>query len=285
MLLAALVLREHIPTALAASVAVAVTGVLLVVYQPGATGDSVGITLTLVSIGFCALYSVLTRRLLLDDSSLTRGARPAGGRAGVRGRPGHGRRAWPAAPAGTSAGSSAGRLAGRRGVRASCTTGRVLVLRHRPASGAGLVGGGVPAAHPGVRAGGRLPGRGAARAAAVGRRGRHRGRDRRDRAPSARRGRGQRLRRVCPGSTAGPEAQPRRADAAPTPARLGPSPSSWRMTRSSWSSCRNAAGRSPRSSVPLGQREVGGLVGRVSGQDLVPVLGLVQQLGVQATQV
>ena len=71
MLLAALVLREHIPLALAAAVAVAITGVLLVVYQPGATGDAVGITLTVVSVGFCALYSVLTRRLLLDDSSLT----------------------------------------------------------------------------------------------------------------------------------------------------------------------------------------------------------------------
>jgi drug/metabolite transporter (DMT)-like permease len=42
-----------------------------VVYQPGVTGDGVGITLTLVSIGFCALYAVLTRRLLLDDSALT----------------------------------------------------------------------------------------------------------------------------------------------------------------------------------------------------------------------
>ena len=49
----------------------AIAGVLLVVYQPGATGDAVGITLTVVSIGFCALYSVLTRRLLLDDSALT----------------------------------------------------------------------------------------------------------------------------------------------------------------------------------------------------------------------
>jgi len=71
LLLAALVLREHIPLALGASIAVAITGVLVVVYQPGATGDAVGITLTLVSIGFCALYSVLTRRLLLDDSALT----------------------------------------------------------------------------------------------------------------------------------------------------------------------------------------------------------------------
>jgi len=71
LLLAALVLREHIPAALAVAVTVAVFGVLLVVYQPGVTGDAVGITLTVVSVSFCALYTVLTRRLLLDDSSLT----------------------------------------------------------------------------------------------------------------------------------------------------------------------------------------------------------------------
>lgn len=71
LLLAALVLREHIPAALAATIGVAITGVLLVVYQPGAAGNAVGITLTLVSIGFCALYTVLTRRLVLDDSSLS----------------------------------------------------------------------------------------------------------------------------------------------------------------------------------------------------------------------
>ena len=71
LLLAALVLREHIPAARAAAVAVAVLGVMLVVYQPGATGAAAGVTLTLVSVGFCALYTVLTRRLLLDDSSLT----------------------------------------------------------------------------------------------------------------------------------------------------------------------------------------------------------------------
>jgi probable blue pigment (indigoidine) exporter len=68
--LAWLVLHEHIPAALAAAIAIAITGVLLVVYQPGATGDATGIILTLVSIGCCALYTVLTRRLMLDDSSL-----------------------------------------------------------------------------------------------------------------------------------------------------------------------------------------------------------------------
>ena len=71
LLLAALVLRERIPPALAVAVAVAIAGVLLVVYQPGASGNAIGITLTLVSIGFCALYTVLTRRLMLDDSALT----------------------------------------------------------------------------------------------------------------------------------------------------------------------------------------------------------------------
>ena len=55
---------------LAVAIGVAIAGVLLVVYQPGAAGDTVGITLTAVSIGFCALYAVLTRRLLLDDSSV-----------------------------------------------------------------------------------------------------------------------------------------------------------------------------------------------------------------------
>ena len=64
LLLAALVLRERIPPALAVTVAVAMSGALLVVYQPGATGDAVGVTLTVVSIGFCALYTVLTLSLI-----------------------------------------------------------------------------------------------------------------------------------------------------------------------------------------------------------------------------
>ncbi len=71
LLLAVLLLRERVPAVLVASVAVAVAGVVVVVYEPGAAGDAVGITLTLVSVGCCALYTVLTRRLLLDDSSLT----------------------------------------------------------------------------------------------------------------------------------------------------------------------------------------------------------------------
>ena len=71
MLLAALILRERIPTALGLSLGAALVGVLLVVYQPGAAGDATGIALTLAGVGCCALYTVLTRRLLLDDSSLS----------------------------------------------------------------------------------------------------------------------------------------------------------------------------------------------------------------------
>lgn len=71
LVLATLVLREHVSPRLAAGVAVAVLGVVFVVYQPGAAGAATGVTLTLVSVGFCAAYTVLTRRLLLDDASLT----------------------------------------------------------------------------------------------------------------------------------------------------------------------------------------------------------------------
>jgi probable blue pigment (indigoidine) exporter len=70
LMLAAAVLRELVPLSLAAGIAVAVLGVVLVVYQPGATGDAVGIALTLAAVGACALYTVLTRRLLIDDGSL-----------------------------------------------------------------------------------------------------------------------------------------------------------------------------------------------------------------------
>ena len=68
LLLAALVLREHVPAARA--VAVAVLGVLLVVHRPGVAGAATGVTLTLFSVGVCALYTVMTRRWMLDDTSL-----------------------------------------------------------------------------------------------------------------------------------------------------------------------------------------------------------------------
>ncbi len=68
--LAAAILREHVPVAVGAALAVSVVGVVLVVYQPGVAGDAVGVTFTLSAVAMCALYSVLTRRLMIDDASL-----------------------------------------------------------------------------------------------------------------------------------------------------------------------------------------------------------------------
>jgi len=70
LLLAAALLRERFPAALAAALGTAIVGVLLVVYEPGTAGDAAGVVLTLSAVGACALYTVLTRRLLLDDATL-----------------------------------------------------------------------------------------------------------------------------------------------------------------------------------------------------------------------
>ena len=70
MLLAVLLLRERVAAATVVAVAVALIGVLLVLYRPGASGDAIGIALTIGAVTACAFYTVLTRRLLLDDSSL-----------------------------------------------------------------------------------------------------------------------------------------------------------------------------------------------------------------------
>lgn len=69
-MLAVLVLRERVAAATVGAVAVALIGVLLVLYRPGASGDAIGIALTVGAVTACAFYTVLTRRLLLDDSSL-----------------------------------------------------------------------------------------------------------------------------------------------------------------------------------------------------------------------
>ncbi len=70
MLLAMLLLRERVAAATIVAVSVALVGVLLVLYRPGASGDVIGIALTVGAVTACAFYTVLTRRLLLDDSSL-----------------------------------------------------------------------------------------------------------------------------------------------------------------------------------------------------------------------
>ena len=70
MLLAVLVLRERIAPVTVLAVAIALLGVLLVLYQPGVSGHGVGIGLTVAAVFACACYTVLTRWLLLEDSSL-----------------------------------------------------------------------------------------------------------------------------------------------------------------------------------------------------------------------
>jgi hypothetical protein len=71
MVLAVLVLREQVAAATVTAVAAALLGVLLVIYRPGATGDPLGIVLTMGAVTACASYTVVTRRLLLDDGSPT----------------------------------------------------------------------------------------------------------------------------------------------------------------------------------------------------------------------
>lgn len=70
MLLAVLVLHERVTVATAVAVAGALLGVALIVFSPGVSGDPRGIALTLAAVSACAFYTVLTRRLLLDDGSL-----------------------------------------------------------------------------------------------------------------------------------------------------------------------------------------------------------------------
>jgi drug/metabolite transporter (DMT)-like permease len=69
MLLAVALLREHIPVLVGSAMAVA--GVLLVVYGPDAAGAGAGIVLTLLAVAARALYTVLTRRLIVDDASVS----------------------------------------------------------------------------------------------------------------------------------------------------------------------------------------------------------------------
>jgi probable blue pigment (indigoidine) exporter len=70
-LLAIVFLRERVSAVVATAMATAVAGVLLVVHQPGAAGTIIGVFLTLTAVTACALYAVLARWLILDDSSVS----------------------------------------------------------------------------------------------------------------------------------------------------------------------------------------------------------------------
>jgi drug/metabolite transporter (DMT)-like permease len=69
-LLAVPLLGERTERRTVVLVLVAVAGAVLVLQGPGTHGQLGGIALTLAAVAACALYTVLTRRLLLDDGSL-----------------------------------------------------------------------------------------------------------------------------------------------------------------------------------------------------------------------
>ena len=53
------------------AMAIAVAGVLMVVFQPGVSGSVIGVGLTLTAVALCAFYTVAARALNVDDSLLT----------------------------------------------------------------------------------------------------------------------------------------------------------------------------------------------------------------------
>ena len=69
-LLAFLFLHERLTRRLAAALAMALFGVLLVVYSGGVSGSPVGILLTLAAVLACAVYTVLARIWAVDDAAL-----------------------------------------------------------------------------------------------------------------------------------------------------------------------------------------------------------------------
>ena len=69
-LLAVPLLGERPERRTVALVLIAVAGAVMILQGPGAQGQLGGIALTLGAVAACALYTVLTRRLLLDDGSL-----------------------------------------------------------------------------------------------------------------------------------------------------------------------------------------------------------------------
>jgi drug/metabolite transporter (DMT)-like permease len=68
--LAYLILGDRTTARERLAIAVAISGVLLVVYQPQARGSTLGITLVLGAVATCAIYTVIARQMLSDQDSL-----------------------------------------------------------------------------------------------------------------------------------------------------------------------------------------------------------------------
>ncbi len=69
LVLAAWFLHERVTPALIGLSLVAVTGMFLVIFEPGSTGSPIGIVLTVAGVACCAVYTVITRRWLPSADS------------------------------------------------------------------------------------------------------------------------------------------------------------------------------------------------------------------------
>ena len=70
MALASVMLREQITRAQVIAAGVASAGVALIVITPDRSNRPIGIALTLAAVAACAIYTVLSRRWMIDESSL-----------------------------------------------------------------------------------------------------------------------------------------------------------------------------------------------------------------------
>jgi drug/metabolite transporter (DMT)-like permease len=70
MALASMMLREHISKTQVVAAGAATLGVVLVVMAPDRSNQPIGVVLTLVAVAACALYTVYSRKWMVDESSL-----------------------------------------------------------------------------------------------------------------------------------------------------------------------------------------------------------------------
>jgi drug/metabolite transporter (DMT)-like permease len=70
LLIAWVVLRERESTYVAVCAAIALAGVLMVVVQPGGAASTFGVVLTLAGVGACATYTVMSRSLIREASTV-----------------------------------------------------------------------------------------------------------------------------------------------------------------------------------------------------------------------
>ncbi len=69
--LARWLLNDRITRTLTIAMVCAFGGVLFIVVQPGASGATLGVALTLAGVGACAAYTVICRKMLAEDSTIT----------------------------------------------------------------------------------------------------------------------------------------------------------------------------------------------------------------------